>query len=70
METLVRFLNNQQLIEPKQVKNRESLNFVFLFSQLCKKRTYPVFSPWWLVDTSRAINLTQQSFSENTKYQF
>ena len=41
----MRVLNNYKLKYPlKKGKNNGSLNFVFLFSQLCKKRTFPVFS--------------------------
>ena len=39
----VRFLNNQQLKYPIQLKNRESLNLVFLISQFLKKQTFPIF---------------------------
>ena len=39
-------LNNHQLKYPAQVKNREPLNFVFLFSQLYKNG-HSLFFPWW-----------------------
>ena len=39
-----RVLDNQLLKYHTQVKNRESLNFGFLFSQQCKKRTFPVYT--------------------------
>ena len=40
-------LNNQQLKYHTQVKNRESLNFAFLFSLLCKDE-HSLFFPWGL----------------------
>ena len=46
-------LNNEQLKYPTQAKNRESLNFVFLFFQLCKNG-HSLFFPWGLQLISRS----------------
>ena len=42
-----RGLNNQQLKYPTQMKNRESINFDFVFSQWCKNE-HSLFFTWGL----------------------
>ena len=42
-----KILNNQQLHFPSQVRNRKSLNFVFLFPQSCKNG-HSLFYLWGL----------------------
>ena len=57
-------LSNQQLKKHTQVKNRESSNFVFLFSQLCKNE-HSLFFPWGPSITLCCASLAQAIYYTN-----